>query len=66
MQEEMKVEPVVLEGRYVRLEPLTREHIPGLCEVGLDQELWRWIPIPVRTQQEMAAYVETALADQAS
>jgi N-acetyltransferase len=63
---EMKVEPVVLQGRHVRLEPLTREHVAGLSEVGLDQELWRWIPTPVRTSQEMAEYVETALKEQAA
>jgi RimJ/RimL family protein N-acetyltransferase len=66
MQDEMMVEPVVLEGRHVRLEPLTRAHCAGLCEVGLDQELWRWIPVPVQTPEQMAEYVETALTEQAS
>ena len=60
---EMTVEPVTLEGRHVRLEPLSKGHILGLAEVGLDQELWRWIPIPVQTPAEMAEYVETALAE---
>jgi RimJ/RimL family protein N-acetyltransferase len=62
---EMKVEPVVLEGVHVRLEPLSRTHLPGLCEVGLEEELWRWIPTPVRTAADMAAYVELALKEQA-
>jgi RimJ/RimL family protein N-acetyltransferase len=62
---EMKVEPVVLEGVHVRLEPLTRAHHDGLCEVGLEEELWRWIPIPVRTVAEMSAYMELALKEQA-
>ncbi len=62
---EMKVEPVVLEGVHVRLEPLSRTHVPGLCEVGLEEELWRWIPTPVRTAADMAAYVELALKEQA-
>jgi N-acetyltransferase len=66
MQQEMKVEPVTLEGAHVCLEPLTKSHIPGLCEVGLDEILWKWIPIPVTTKEEMAAYVETALKEQAS
>jgi hypothetical protein len=35
----MEVKPVTLEGVYARLEPLTLEHLPGLCEVGLDPEL---------------------------
>lgn len=66
MTEEMRVVPVALEGRYVRLEPLTREHVEALSAVGLDSELWRWIPVPVQTRDEMAAYVETALREQAS
>jgi N-acetyltransferase len=63
---EIKVEPVTLEGSHVRLEPLTLAHCAGLCEVGLEEELWRWIPVPVRTAAEMAVYVETALKEQAS
>jgi N-acetyltransferase len=62
----MKVEPVVLEGKYMRLEPLSLEHHAQLCEVGLDQELWRWIPAPVRTPEEMRVYIETALREQAA
>jgi len=65
MPTEMVVSPVVLEGAHVRLEPLAKAHLAGLVEVGLDEELWRWIPAPVRTQEEMAAYIETALDEQA-
>jgi len=60
----MKVMAVTLEGMHVRLEPLAKAHLAGLAEVGLDEELWRWIPIPVRTREEMAAYIETALNEQ--
>jgi RimJ/RimL family protein N-acetyltransferase len=63
---EMKVEPVVLEGVHVRLEPLSRGHLPGLCAVGLEDDLWRWIPLPVRTAEDMAAYVALALREQAN
>jgi N-acetyltransferase len=63
---EMKIDPVVLEGIHVRLEPLLRKHITGLCEVGLEEQLWRWIPTPVRTADDMAAYVELALKEQAN
>jgi RimJ/RimL family protein N-acetyltransferase len=62
-QGHMKVEAVTLEGRHVRLEPLMKAHVAGLSEVGLDEELWRWIPIPVRTLEEMSAYVETAVSE---
>jgi RimJ/RimL family protein N-acetyltransferase len=63
---EMKIDPVVLEGIHVRLEPLLRKHITGLCEVGLEEQLWRWIPTPVRTADDMAAYVELALKELAN
>jgi RimJ/RimL family protein N-acetyltransferase len=53
-------------GRDVRLEPLSRAHLAGLCEVGLDEELWRWIPVPVRTAAQMEAYIDTALQEHAS
>ena len=64
MATEMVVSPMMLEGAHVRLEPLARVHLAGLAEVGLDEELWRWIPSPVRTEEEMAAYIETALGEQ--
>lgn len=53
----MKIEPIVLEGHYVRLEPLRESHWAGLCEVGLDPELWRLIPHRVTTVEEMRAYI---------
>lgn len=62
---EMVVAPVVLEGRHVRLEPLLEDHLAGLAAVGLDEDLWRWIPTPVRTAEEMAAYIATALRERA-
>jgi RimJ/RimL family protein N-acetyltransferase len=65
-QQEMKVAPVVLEGVHVGLEPLTMAHHEGLCDVGLEEELWRWIPIQVRTAEEMAAYIRTALKEQSN
>ena len=65
MTTEMNVVPVVLEGRHVRLEPLSQAHHADLAAVGLDAELWRWIPTPVRTPEEMSAYIATALDEQA-
>jgi RimJ/RimL family protein N-acetyltransferase len=60
----MIVTPVTLERRHARLEPLAKAHLAGLAEVGLDDELWRWIPTAVRTREEMAAYIQTALDEQ--
>jgi len=61
----MTVAPVTLEGEHVRLEPLAEAHHAGLAAVGLDDELWRWTPAPVRTPEEMTVYIATALADRA-
>lgn len=58
--------PVVLEGRLVRLEPLTLDHHAALCAVGLEPELWRWIPTTIRTANDMLVYIETALAEQSA
>jgi RimJ/RimL family protein N-acetyltransferase len=66
MTEQMVITPVILEGRHVRLEPLTLEHTAQLAEVGLDADLWTWIPTPVRTPEEMSAYVQTAIKEQAA
>ena len=51
----MKLEPVFLQGEHVRLEPLTPAHLAGLCEVGLDPELWRWTIAEILTPAETCA-----------
>jgi N-acetyltransferase len=58
------LEPVMLKGRVVRLEPLSLDHLDGLARVGLDPALWRWIPSAVTSREEMRGYIETALAEQ--
>jgi RimJ/RimL family protein N-acetyltransferase len=60
----MKVEPVVLEGEHVRLEPLRMEHHAALCEVALDPELWRWTGADVRKPEDLERYMAHALAEQ--
>ena len=56
------VEPVVLEGTVVRLEPLSVDHLQGLISVGLDADIWRWMPVAIQTPGDMRTYIETALA----
>lgn len=53
--------PLTLEGRVVRLEPLSVDHLDGLCEAGLDEEIWRWTLSLVRSREEMEDYVRSAL-----
>ena len=60
----MKVEPITLEGRHVRLEPLSLEHYAGLCEVGLDPEIWRWTTADVRSPEDLRRYIQLVLKEQ--
>jgi RimJ/RimL family protein N-acetyltransferase len=60
-QPPMMIAPVLLEGFHVRLEPLAMTHVPGLCKVGLDDDLWKITMTLIRSEEEMKQYVETAL-----
>jgi RimJ/RimL family protein N-acetyltransferase len=55
------LEPIILEGDFVRLEPMTLEHLEGLSEVGLDPEIWRFTLVLIRTREDMKSYMESAL-----
>ena len=57
----MAVRPVVLEGVNVRLEPLSMDHLSGLCRIGLDPELWRITMTMIRNEEDMKAYIQTAM-----
>lgn len=37
----MKIKPLVLQGKHVRLEPLSASHKAGLCDAIHDGELWK-------------------------
>ena len=56
----------MLEGRRVRLEPLSLDHVPALVEVGLAPGVWRWMPLHMATIDDLRAMVEAALAAQAA
>jgi N-acetyltransferase len=60
----LTIEPVTLRGSVVALEPMRMDHVDALTRVGLDPELWRWIPSSVSSAEEMRRYVATALDEQ--
>jgi len=60
----MNIEPITLDGTFVRLEPLSMAHHAALCEVGLEPGIWRWTTTAVRTPGDMRAYLEAALRAQ--
>jgi RimJ/RimL family protein N-acetyltransferase len=60
----IKVEPLTLEGRGVRLEPMVPEHHDGLVAAASDGNLWELWFTTVPSPHEMRAYIETAQAGQ--
>ena len=61
----MPVTPVTLEGRHVRLEPLSMNHLAPLCEIGFEPGLWRMGVSVIGSQNDMKSYIATALQWQA-
>jgi RimJ/RimL family protein N-acetyltransferase len=39
----MNIQPVTLTGKLVRLEPLSEAHVPDLAQVGIDENIWRFM-----------------------
>jgi RimJ/RimL family protein N-acetyltransferase len=56
------VEPVILQERGLRLEPLTLAHEDGLRAAAADGELWKLRVTSVPEPQDTRAYIENALA----
>jgi RimJ/RimL family protein N-acetyltransferase len=61
----MELAPITLEGRHVRLEPLSPAHLPGLWEAARAPELWRFTMTRIGDRADLERYVGDALADQA-
>ncbi len=62
----MRVEPIVLEGKFVRLEPLDFRHVPDLTIAGHDESIWRYMLYGYPdTEEKMHAWVEDMLQRQA-
>ena len=57
------LQPVTLEGRYVRLEPLSPEHVPALLDIAIRRNDTFQFTFIARNEAEMKAWVESALAD---
>ncbi|MGP8035068.1 MAG: GNAT family N-acetyltransferase [Steroidobacteraceae bacterium] len=57
----MNSDSVVLAGRHVQLEPLSRAHVPGLVAAAAeDPRLYQWTPLPLDAAG-MTRYVDTAV-----
>ncbi|HKU31809.1 MAG TPA: GNAT family protein [Arthrobacter sp.] len=54
--------PVILDGRFVTLEPLSQEHHDGLVDAAKDGELWKLWYTSVPAPEGMAAEIDRRLA----
>ncbi len=60
----IKIEPVTLTGRIVRLEPLQMQHSIELYEVGQDPTIWTYMPVRApRSLADMEQFITTALQE---
>ena len=55
--------PVSLTGKYVRLEPMTEAHVPGLAAIGLDDSIWEHMLYgKVRSEEDIHRWVRDILS----
>jgi RimJ/RimL family protein N-acetyltransferase len=59
----MEVKPVVLTGKFVRLEAMTEAHVPALAEIGVGQPFWDFMVYgKMETEEDMRGWVTNILA----
>lgn len=62
----MRVTPVTIEGRAVRLEPLGLTHLEQMAEVGAEPEIWKYFACgPVVGPEPMRRWIEDRVAQDA-
>jgi RimJ/RimL family protein N-acetyltransferase len=61
----LKIFPVTLEGRHVRLEPLSQQHAESLIAAADDGQLWKSTVTIVPASETMGSYIDSALHAQA-
>jgi RimJ/RimL family protein N-acetyltransferase len=66
MSQERWIQPIVLEGQFVRLEPLRLEHLDGLAEVAFDPALWEFTLARPVDRAGLEAWLQTALDNAAA
>lgn len=52
------IQPLILQGKHVRLEPLSEAHIPGLTKVGAGRDFWDFMLYgDIKTEADMRNWV---------
>lgn len=60
----MEMKPVTLEGKHVRLEPVRLDHVAALWRAGAYEEIWRYLPYTIRSEDDMRTSIEAELRKQ--
>jgi N-acetyltransferase len=58
--------PITLEGRIVRLEPMSAEHLDGLAGVAFDPLIWRYTLARPTDRAGLEAWMRSAMANAAA
>ncbi|MFD2371483.1 GNAT family N-acetyltransferase [Brevibacillus sp. GCM10020057] len=61
----LKIAPVTLQGKHVRLEPLRREHAEGLWEAGRYEEIWTYMTTQIKVPADARTFIEAAMKKEA-
>ena len=57
------IQRVTLQGKHVRLEPLSERHISGLAEIGMGQDFWKYMLYgDMKTEADFHHFVTDLLA----
>ena len=60
---DLEVNPVALEGKHVRLEPMTEAHIPALAEIGIGHTFWDFMVYgAMNSEEDMRGWVMDILS----
>ena len=61
----MDVQPIILSGHAVRLEPLSLEHVPALTRAGSDESIWKYMLYgAIHSEEDMRQWVQEMLRRQ--
>jgi N-acetyltransferase len=61
----MNITSVTLEGTWARLEPLGEQHVDDLVVAADEDDIWTWMPLRLRTADDIRSWMLAALADRA-
>jgi RimJ/RimL family protein N-acetyltransferase len=60
----VNITPITLEGTWARLEPLGEQHVDDLVVAADENDIWTWMPIRLKTADEIRSWKAAAHADQ--